>query len=98
MAGFCRDPAVKRLADLADNQAIVHDTLPQRTEQIRPTPRQRLLFSTEYIAKVFPWIGRRRIAQGEIAYRHAEIKTLYGGPNNPTICHHVAKVIFLRPE
>jgi hypothetical protein len=74
MAGFRRDPAIKRLADLADNHAIVHGALAQRTEHIRPGSRKRLVLPAEYIAKVFPRIGRRRLAQGEIAYRHAEIK------------------------
>jgi hypothetical protein len=74
MAGFGRDPAVKRLADLADNHAIVHRALPQRTEDIRPRSRKRLVLPAEYVAKVFPRIGRRGLAQGEIAYRHAEIK------------------------
>ena len=83
MAGFCRDPTVKRLADLADNQAIVHGAFAQRTEHIRPALRQRLVFSTEYIAKVFPWIGRHRLAQGEIAYWHAEIKYPVWWPYQP---------------
>jgi len=37
MSGFCRDPAVKRLADLSDNHAIVHGALaqPDRTHPPR---------------------------------------------------------------
>ena len=82
MAGFSRNPAVKRLAELADDQTIVHGSLPQRTEHVRPALREWLVLSTEYIAKVFPWIGRRRLAQGEIGYWHVEIKNPVGGPNN----------------
>jgi hypothetical protein len=74
MAGLSRNPAVKRLAELANDQTIVHGSLPQRTEHVRPALREWLVLSTEYIAEVFPWIGRRRLAQGEIGYRHAEIK------------------------
>jgi hypothetical protein len=74
MAGFSRNPAVKRLAELAYNQTIVHGSLPQRTEHIRPALWERLVFSTECIAEVFPWIGRGKLAQGEIAYWHVEIK------------------------
>jgi hypothetical protein len=41
------------------------------------------MFPTEYMAKVFPWIGRRRLAQGEIAYRHVEIKNPVWWPEQP---------------
>jgi hypothetical protein len=74
MTGFSRNPTVKRLAELADDQTIVYRSFPQRTEHVRPALRESLVLSTKYIAEVFPWIGRRRLAQGEIAYRHAEIK------------------------
>jgi hypothetical protein len=74
MAGLCRDPAVKRLADLADNHEIVHRALPQRAEHIRPGVRKGLALSTEYIAEVFPRIGRHGFTRGEIADRHEEIK------------------------
>jgi hypothetical protein len=74
MARFGRDPAVKRLADLSYNQQIVDSPLAQRTEQVRPTLRQGLVPSTEYLGEFLPWIGRRRFAGGEICYGHAERK------------------------
>jgi hypothetical protein len=74
MAGFGSNPAVKRLSELADDQTIVHRSLPQRAKHIRPALRERLALSAEYVAEVFPWIGRRRLAQWEIGYWHAEIK------------------------
>jgi hypothetical protein len=78
MACFRRNPAVKRLAELADNHEIVHCTLPQRTEHISPNIRKWLMPPTEYIAEAFPRIGRHIFAEGEIAYRHVAIKITVG--------------------
>ena len=41
MSGFGRDPAVQRLADLADHDQIVDPPVPQRPEQLLPRRRQR---------------------------------------------------------
>jgi hypothetical protein len=38
------------------------------------------------------------LLKGKLVIGTQKSKALYGGPNNPTMCHHVAKVIYLRPE
>ena len=41
MSGFGRDPAVQRLADLADHDQFIDPAMPQRPEQLLPRRRQR---------------------------------------------------------
>ncbi len=75
--GFRRNAAVQRLADLADNDEIVDGALAQRTEHIGPGMRKRLLASTEYIAEVFPGIGRHGSrSRGELLVGTRKSKTL----------------------
>ena len=47
MARSCRDPTVKRLAELAHDHQIIHGSLAQGTEQICPNLRKRLLSVTK---------------------------------------------------
>ena len=69
-----RDPTVERLADLPNNYEIVHRANAQRTEQIGPGLRQRLLFATKMLDKALPRIGRGKFAGGKIAKLHGEIR------------------------
>src|SRR6476646_1487290 len=56
MPRFRCDPAIKRLAELANDNEIVHLAAPKRAEQIRPGLRQRLLPLPKQGNEVFPGI------------------------------------------
>jgi hypothetical protein len=47
MPGFGCDPAIEGLAELTDNNKIVHRAAPKWTKQIRPCLRKRLLPPSE---------------------------------------------------
>ena len=47
MAGSCRDPTVKRLAELAHDHQIIYGSVAQGTEQICPNLGKRLLSVTK---------------------------------------------------
>src|SRR5205823_3078031 len=69
-----RDPTIERLADLPDDEEIVHRPDAQRAEQIRPGLRQGLLSSTKTLDKALPFIGRSKFTGGEIAKLHSRIQ------------------------
>jgi|SRR5215211_1700634 hypothetical protein len=71
MAGSRRDPSVERLADLTDDNEIVHRPVAQRAEQIRPGLRKGLLSSTKKVDETFPCVGRSEFARREIAKLHS---------------------------
>ena len=54
MAGFGRDPAVQRLADLADRHQFVDPAVPQRAEQLLPRRRQRRTSAPETLQERRP--------------------------------------------